>query len=315
MTTPNGTGITNRGTNYADGSQVTSGNLKEHVDNAVFNNNAVDGVTLGLNASSPKALFVKNAGIDTAQLKDNAVTTVKITNNNVTLAKVEQLDDEKVVGNFTGSTANASETSMVIGGSGSDGLLFDNDDLLDNDNTAGGSATRGATQQSIKAYVDSIRPNIVTTNNTAASSVLPTTNWTDFPSLEVTITPRLASSKFIIDAHGLLGNYDSQMLQGKIQFKVNSGSYGDVVTADSPSNRTSVHGILDMAYNSNVYGGELVIHIGASGLSYSVGDTITFKLQVKNHISNYPIYFNRTELDTDASQYFRGVSTITVQEV
>ncbi len=87
MTTPNGTGITNRGTNYADGSQVTSGNLKEHVDNAVFNNNAVDGVTLGLNASSPKALFVNNQGIDTAQLKDDAVTEDKLSDSALTFIK------------------------------------------------------------------------------------------------------------------------------------------------------------------------------------------------------------------------------------
>ena len=154
MTTPAGSGVTNKGTTYANGSQITSTNLNDIVDDAVFNTNAVDDATIGLNSSTPKALFVKNAGIDTAQIKDNAVTTVKITDNNVTLAKVEQLADQKVVANFTGSTANASETGLVIGGSGSDGLLFDNDDLLDNSDTAGGSDTRGATQQSIKAYVD-----------------------------------------------------------------------------------------------------------------------------------------------------------------
>jgi len=88
MTTPAGSGVTNKGTTYADGSQVTSTNLNDIVDDAVFNTNAVDDATIGLNSSTPKALFVKNAGIDTAQLKDNAVTTAKITNANVTTDKI-----------------------------------------------------------------------------------------------------------------------------------------------------------------------------------------------------------------------------------
>ena len=157
MATPNGSGITNRGTNYSDGSQVTSTNLKALVDDAVFNNNAVDDTTIGLNSSSPPALFVKGSSIDTAQLANNAVETNKILNNNVTLAKIEQVADGKILANLTGSTANASETDLVIGsGAGNtNGLLFDNNDMLDNDNNSGGSDTRGATQQSIKAYVDS----------------------------------------------------------------------------------------------------------------------------------------------------------------
>ena len=123
MTTPNGSGITNRGTDYEDGSQVTSGNINEHVDNAVFNTNAVDDTTIGLNSSTPKALFVKNAGIDTAQLKDNAVTTLKITDanvttakiadSNVTLAKIENIADNKVLANTTGSAAAPVATDVI----------------------------------------------------------------------------------------------------------------------------------------------------------------------------------------------------------
>jgi hypothetical protein len=70
-----------------------------------------------------------------------------------------------------------------------------------------------------------------------------------------------------------------------------------------------------MDYDNSEWGGNLVINIGGSGLSYSVGDTITFKLQVKNYLSSYPLYFNRTEDDSDTARKFRGVSTITVQEI
>jgi hypothetical protein len=112
MTAPAGSGVTNKGTTYADGSQVTSTNLNDIVDDAVFNTNAVDDTTIGLNSSTPKALFVKNAGIDTAQLKDNAVTTVKITDANVTTAKIadsnvttDKIADDAVTGAKISDTA------------------------------------------------------------------------------------------------------------------------------------------------------------------------------------------------------------------
>jgi hypothetical protein len=87
MTTPNGSGITNRGTDYADGSQVTSTNLNDIVDDAVFNTNAVDDTTIGLNSSTPKALFVKNQGIDTAQIADDAITSDKLADATLTFIK------------------------------------------------------------------------------------------------------------------------------------------------------------------------------------------------------------------------------------
>lgn len=137
MTTPAGSGVTNKGTTYSDGSQVTSTNLNDIVDDAVFNTNAVDDSTIGLNASSPKALFVKNAGIDTAQLKDNAVTTVKITDANVTKAKIENVANLKVLGNTSGSASAPQEVT-----------------INDTDNMSDASDTTIATSESIKAYVD-----------------------------------------------------------------------------------------------------------------------------------------------------------------
>ncbi len=63
---------------------------------------------------------------------------VTIDSNKVTFAKMQQLTSMKVMGNVTGGTANAAEVS-----------------ILDEDAMGSNSATALATQQSIKAYVDS----------------------------------------------------------------------------------------------------------------------------------------------------------------
>ena len=264
--------------NFGASDAVTATALNNHVNDSKFDTTAVDDSTIELTTSDTKL-----------QVKDDGIT----------FAKMQNISTDKVLGRTTAGTGVVEEL-----------------DLLDENDMNSDSDTSLATQQSIKAYVDTYRrPNIVTTNVTAASSASATTSWTDFPSLEVTITPRLASSTFIVDVQALLGNYASQMIQGRIQYKVNSGSYAILQSADSPGSRTSVHGIVDMDYDNGEWGGQLQIHIGSSSLSYSVGDTITFKLQVKNYHNSYPLYFNRTEDDTNTARKFRGVSTITVQEI
>ena len=111
MTTPNGSGVTNRGTNYADGSQVTSTNINDHVDDAVFNDNAVDDTTIGLNTASPKALFVKNSGIDTQQLADDAVTQGKTSFIDANGVMTLSGDDPKLV---LDDTSNETEDNGFI---------------------------------------------------------------------------------------------------------------------------------------------------------------------------------------------------------
>jgi len=264
--------------NFGASDAVTASQLNGHVNDASFDPTAV--VTGG------------GLALDTG---------IKIADEGVTLARMAHVDTNKILGRTTAGTGDV------------EALTLNTDNAL-----ASASATSLATDGSIKAYVDTyIRPNIVTTNSTAASQTSATNAFTDFPSLEVTITPRLASSKFLINTSAILGNQSNQMIWGRIQYKVNSGAYADVVVADSPSSRTSIHGILDMNLNDAEYGGNLVINIGASGLSYDVvaGDTITFKLQVKNYLDSLQLNFNRSENDSDVARKFRGVSTITVQEV
>jgi hypothetical protein len=73
----------------------------------------VDNVTIEINADT---LRIKDLGVSTAKLADSAVTTVKINANAVTFAKLQQLATMTVVGNVTGSTANAAEVSVITDG-------------------------------------------------------------------------------------------------------------------------------------------------------------------------------------------------------
>jgi len=92
----------------------------------------VDNATIEINNDT---LRIKDLGVTAAKLGADAVTTVKILNNNVTLAKIAQIGSLTVLGNLGGSTANVQEIAVVT-------------DL--------GSATSTslATSLSIKQYID-----------------------------------------------------------------------------------------------------------------------------------------------------------------
>jgi hypothetical protein len=94
----------------------------------------VDSATIEINADT---LRIKDLGVSTAKLADSAVTTVKINANAVTFAKLQQLASMTVIGNVTGSTANAAEVSVIT-----DGTL------------ATASNTNIPTSTAVKTYVD-----------------------------------------------------------------------------------------------------------------------------------------------------------------
>ncbi len=137
---------------FSNGDQVTATTLTNIIGGASIASDSVDSSTITVSGSGVLSVGV----VQGANIGNGTIDTDNIINNNVTLAKIEQVNDGKILANLGGTDpADVSETLLVIGGSGSDGALFDNDNMLDNDSTAGGSATRGATQQSIKTYVDS----------------------------------------------------------------------------------------------------------------------------------------------------------------
>ncbi len=114
---------------------VTAALLNQAVNDAAISTDSVDNSTIEVNSNA-------------LRLKDSAsastgVTTAKIADNAVTLAKIATQADQTVLGNVSGGTAVPTAVSIV----GASGILINDDALGTND-------TKGATQGNIKAYVD-----------------------------------------------------------------------------------------------------------------------------------------------------------------
>ena len=127
--------IINKGTAFSNGEQLTADKLNNLVDLATFDQSATDSASTTVNTSGQ--IVVADSGVSTAKIAADAVTTAKILDANVTKAKIEDVADYKVLGNVSGTAAAPAEVSIL-----------DEDDMVSN------SATALATQQSIKAYVD-----------------------------------------------------------------------------------------------------------------------------------------------------------------
>ena len=138
---------------FISGENVTAAKLNNLVDGAIFlggAGQATDDSTLEVNdgVGGDGSLRVKDVGITTAKLADSAVSTQKIADSAVTsgkiadgavtFAKLQNIQTAKVIGRITASSGVPEEVSIL-----------DQDAMTDDSDTA------LATQQSIKAYVDS----------------------------------------------------------------------------------------------------------------------------------------------------------------
>ena len=121
----------NSGSGYNSSDTITSTTLNNHVNNATVTN---------------------------IQPDDIASSTNKTTG--VTFAKMQFISTEKVLARTSSFDGVVEEIDIA----GASGILLDEDDLSSD------SATRGATQQSIKAYVDSA-PNFTPSSYTGGESV------------------------------------------------------------------------------------------------------------------------------------------------
>lgn len=85
------------------------------------------------------AVQIKDLGVSTAKIADSAISTIKIGNNQVTFAKFQQIGGLKLIGNTSGSAANAAEI-----------------DIITSTVLAGAANTNFATTLAVKTYVDTI---------------------------------------------------------------------------------------------------------------------------------------------------------------
>lgn len=138
--------ILQTGQSFSSGDQVTATKLQDIANLATFitgTNQTADDSTIQVDGSGGY-LKVKSGGISSNELATDSVITAKIQDDAVTSDKLAHISNLNVLGNVSGSTA------APVGV-----------EIKDEDNMASDSATALATQQSIKAYVDTELTNIV----------------------------------------------------------------------------------------------------------------------------------------------------------
>ena len=121
--------IITTGNDFGATAAVTSTTLNNIANAATFDD-PVDGTSLELKGDGK--LGIKDAGVTTAKVADSSSKTT-----GVTFAKMQHISTAKVLGRTSASEGDVEEV-----------------DLLDQDDMSSNSATSVATQQSIKAYVD-----------------------------------------------------------------------------------------------------------------------------------------------------------------
>jgi hypothetical protein len=118
----------NSPTGFQNSEAVTVSNLNSHVNDSSFDTTAVDNSSIELTNNDQQL-----------RLKDSSSTTT-----GTTLGKLQYIGTNKVLGRTSASDGVVEQLDIV----GSTGVLLDEDTMTSN------SAVKGASQQSIKSYVD-----------------------------------------------------------------------------------------------------------------------------------------------------------------
>jgi len=133
-------------------------------------------------------------------------------------------------------------------------------------------------------------------------------SFVDVTGISRTITPTAASSKIytIISLHvgGQADAYTAfNLLRGSTILTQGTNGSGNITNC---------------SFGTHVYDADTTQSVGFTFLdspSYSVGDTLTYKLQVNSRYASREVCINRTAAGTNDTYTVNGTSTITVMEV
>jgi hypothetical protein len=231
------------------------------------------------NLGSPTAALTA-ASIGTADIADDAITPALIADDAVTTPAI--LD------------ANVTFEKLT--------------DVIDDDTMATATDTTLATSESIKAYIDKLKPNIVQAVKTDIFSILtPNMVFTDIPDLEVTITPKFSNSKILISS--------------TVNSSNDNGNHGTIfryLKDNSPIALGDIRGNRTACTFGSGYGGQYTLNV--AGMDYldssslTAGTPITYKIQVTSS-STIDVLINEVNTDNNVDYIPCPISTLTVTEI
>jgi len=227
-----------RGQNFGSTETVTATKLQNIVDNSTFKANNGSTQAFSVSGSTDIGTCVKDGGLQVhttgqLQVEDLKITTGKVANNAITLAKMATQADQTVLANVSGGTAVPTAVPIV-----------DNAGILINDDALGTSDTKGATQGNIKAYVD------------ANDTIVYRSSFTQCPAGG-------ASQSF---SHGLSGVPDIVSVQVKAKTASNGFAEGEIVIL------ANSYAYVSYGQGIEVNSSNVVFHVGGNGLQVIAPD-------------------------------------------
>jgi len=291
-----------RGQNFGTTELVNATKLQNIVDNSTFKANNGSTQAFNVSGSTDIGTCVKDGGLQVhttgqLQVEDLKITTGKVANNAITLAKMATQADQTVLANVSGGTAVPTAVPIV-----------DNAGILINDDALGTSDTKGATQGNIKAYIDKLKPNIVQavrrgTESTSSSTFAPITG------MSVSITPKFTNSKFKVSFSVSVSSSNSNY--GPMFKLQRNGTDLSNFLNSTTTNRIPTTITTNFPYANSSIG----VHsfVALDDTSYSNLNEIIFELDWA--IISGTGYLNRSNTDSNNSSYSRSVSQIMVEEI